>query len=41
MRAIRARYSPFLQTRNRVDQLIRLGHSTDKVEFIIMVGKAQ
>jgi elongator complex protein 3 len=37
MRAIRARYSPFLQTRNRVDQLIRLGHSVDKVEFIIMV----
>ena len=38
MRAIRARYSPFLQTRNRVDQLARLGHSTDKVEFIIMGG---
>lgn len=38
MRAIRARYSPFLQTRNRVDQLIRLGHSVDKVEFIIMGG---
>jgi len=38
MRAIRARYNPFLQTRNRVDQLKRLGHSTDKVEFIIMGG---
>ena len=38
MRAIRARYNPFLQTRNRVDQLQRLGHSTDKVEFIIMGG---
>jgi len=38
MRAIRARYSPFLQTRNRVDQLKRLGHSTDKVEFIVMGG---
>jgi elongator complex protein 3 len=38
MRAIRARYSPYLQTRNRVDQLARLGHSTDKVEFIIMGG---
>jgi elongator complex protein 3 len=38
MRAIRARYSPYLQTRNRVDQLTRLGHSTDKVEFIIMGG---
>ena len=38
MRAIRARYNPFLQTRNRVDQLKRLGHSTDKIEFIIMGG---
>merc|ERR1712000_770452 len=37
MRAIRARYNPFLQTRNRVDQLKRLGHSTDKVEFIILL----
>jgi ELP3 family radical SAM enzyme/protein acetyltransferase len=31
MRAIRARYNPYLQTRNRVDQLKRLGHSVDKV----------
>jgi hypothetical protein len=31
MRAIRARYSPYLQTRNRVDQLKRLGHSVEKV----------
>ena len=31
MRAIRARYHPFAQTRGRVDQLKRLGHSTDKV----------
>eukprot|EP01094_Clydonella_sp_ATCC50884_P026587 TRINITY_DN734_c0_g1_i1.p1 TRINITY_DN734_c0_g1~~TRINITY_DN734_c0_g1_i1.p1 ORF type:complete len:534 (+),score=126.07 TRINITY_DN734_c0_g1_i1:121-1722(+) len=38
MRAIRARYNPYLQTRNRVDQLARLGHSVDKVEFIIMGG---
>jgi len=38
MRAIRARYNPYLQTRNRVDQLKRLGHSVDKVEFIIMGG---
>lgn len=38
MRAIRARYSPYLQARNRVDQLARLGHSTDKVEYIIMGG---
>eukprot|EP01100_Stratorugosa_tubuloviscum_P007605 TRINITY_DN3149_c0_g1_i1.p1 TRINITY_DN3149_c0_g1~~TRINITY_DN3149_c0_g1_i1.p1 ORF type:complete len:550 (+),score=248.71 TRINITY_DN3149_c0_g1_i1:88-1737(+) len=38
MRAIRARYNPYLQTRNRVDQLKRLGHTVDKVEFIIMGG---
>jgi len=38
MRAIRARYDPYLQTRNRLDQLARLGHSTDKVEFILMGG---
>ena len=38
MRAIRARYNPYLQTRNRMDQLRRLGHPVDKVEFIIMGG---
>eukprot|EP00794_Sanderia_malayensis_P004611 gene4611-5217_t len=38
MRAIRARYNPFLQTRHRVEQLKNLGHSVDKVEFIIMGG---
>ena len=38
MRAIRARYNPFSQTRGRVDQLRRLGHSVDKVEFIVMGG---
>uniref|UniRef100_A0A7S1GDJ4 Elongator complex protein 3 n=1 Tax=Bicosoecida sp. CB-2014 TaxID=1486930 RepID=A0A7S1GDJ4_9STRA len=38
MRAIRARYDPYLQTRARVDQLKRLGHSVDKVEFIVMGG---
>lgn len=38
MRAIRARYHPFLQTRHRVEQLQQLGHSVDKVEFIIMGG---
>eukprot|EP01006_Ploeotia_vitrea_P026762 TRINITY_DN59708_c0_g1_i1.p1 TRINITY_DN59708_c0_g1~~TRINITY_DN59708_c0_g1_i1.p1 ORF type:complete len:582 (-),score=27.01 TRINITY_DN59708_c0_g1_i1:112-1857(-) len=38
MRAIRSRYNPYLQTRNRVEQLKRLGHSTDKVEFIVMGG---
>ena len=38
MRAIRARYNPYLQTKDRVEQLKRLGHDTDKVEFIIMGG---
>ena len=38
MRAIRARYNPFEQARNRIDQLKSLGHSVDKVEYIIMGG---
>lgn len=38
MRAIRARYDPYQQTRSRVDQLRQLGHSVDKVEFIVMGG---
>lgn len=38
MRAIRARYSPYLQTRSRVDQLRGLGHAVDKIEFILMGG---
>ncbi|XP_014249693.1 probable elongator complex protein 3 [Cimex lectularius] len=38
MRAIRARYDPYLQTKHRVDQLKQLGHSVDKVEFIVMGG---
>lgn len=38
MRAIRARYDPFLQTKSRLDQLRQLGHDVDKVEFIVMGG---
>ena len=38
MRAIQARYDPFEQARGRVDQLKSLGHSVDKVEYIIMGG---
>ncbi|KAG1678569.1 putative elongator complex protein 3 [Nymphon striatum] len=38
MRAIRARYNPYLQTRHRVEQLKQLGHNVDKVEFIVMGG---
>ncbi|KAJ2682465.1 Elongator subunit, partial [Coemansia sp. RSA 1285] len=38
MRAIRARYDPYEQARGRVEQLKALGHSVDKVEFIVMGG---
>lgn len=38
MRAIRARYNPYVQARGRIDQLSRLGHDTDKVEYILMGG---
>jgi histone acetyltransferase (RNA polymerase elongator complex component) len=32
------RYNPYVQARSRVDQLRKLGHSVDKVEFILMGG---
>ncbi|KAJ1861535.1 Elongator subunit, partial [Coemansia sp. RSA 2703] len=38
MRAIRARYDPYEQARGRVEQLQSLGHSVDKVEYIVMGG---
>ncbi|EIW68046.1 hypothetical protein TREMEDRAFT_69538 [Tremella mesenterica DSM 1558] len=38
MRAIRARYDPYEQTKGRVEQLKGLGHSVDKVEIILMGG---
>lgn len=38
MRAIRARYNPYIQTRDRIEQLKKLGHDCDKIEFIIMGG---
>ncbi|RVE41643.1 hypothetical protein evm_013706 [Chilo suppressalis] len=38
MRAIRARYDPYDQARERLKQLKGLGHNTDKVEYIIMGG---
>ena len=38
MRAIRARYNPYLQSKDRIEQLKRLGHDTDKIEFILMGG---
>lgn len=36
MRAIRARYDPYEQTRGRVEQLKALGHSVDKVSVVIL-----
>ncbi len=38
MRAIRARYNPYIQTRDRVEQLKKIGHDVDKIEFIMMGG---
>lgn len=38
MRAIRARYNPFIQSRDRISQLKKLGHSVDKIEYIVMGG---
>ena len=38
MRAIRARYNPYVQVKDRCEQLKKIGHSVEKVEFIIMGG---
>lgn len=38
MRAIRARYDALEQARGRVEQLRMLGHTVDKVEYIVMGG---
>lgn len=38
MRAIRARYDPWEQSKGRMEQLKSLGHAVDKVEFIVMGG---
>lgn len=38
MRAIRARYDPYSQAKGRVAQLRNIGHTVDKVEFIVMGG---
>lgn len=40
MRAIRARYNPYVQARGRVDQLRKLGHSVDKVCYLLMLTAA-
>jgi elongator complex protein 3 len=39
MRAIRARYDPYEQTRGRVDQLRALGHNVDKVRHAAAFGR--
>ena len=36
MRAIRARYDPYEQTRGRVEQLKSLGHNVDKVRLFFL-----
>ncbi len=38
MRALLNNFDPFLQTTNRLKQLRSIGHSVDKVDFIIMGG---
>ena len=40
MRAIRARYDPYEQTRGRVEQLKSLGHSVDKVRLFLFCAVA-
>jgi len=38
MRGIRARYDPYSQAKGRVAQLRAIGHTVDKVEYIVMGG---
>ena len=38
MRALLNNFDPYLQTKNRLAQLKAIGHSVDKVDFIIMGG---
>ena len=38
MRGSLNNFDPYLQTKSRLDQLKAIGHSTDKVDFIIMGG---
>jgi len=38
MRALLNDFDPFMQTRSRLDQLKAIGHSVDKIDFIIMGG---
>ena len=38
MRALLNDFDPFLQTKNRLNQLKAIGHSVDKIDFILMGG---
>lgn len=38
MRAVLNNFNPYLQTLNRIKQLITIGHPVDKIDFIIMGG---
>ncbi len=38
LRAIRAGYDPYIQTKDRLEQLKKIGHPIDKVELIVMGG---
>lgn len=38
MRGKQNNYNPYLQTRNRLEQLKRIGHPTDKIDLIVMGG---
>ena len=38
MRAALNQYDPYEQTRNRIEQLEAIGHSTDKIDLILMGG---
>jgi elongator complex protein 3 len=40
MRVIRARSNPYIQAKHRIEQLKSLGHSVDKVEYVIIGGRA-
>ncbi|RLI62836.1 MAG: tRNA uridine(34) 5-carboxymethylaminomethyl modification radical SAM/GNAT enzyme Elp3, partial [Candidatus Asgardarchaeum californiense] len=38
MRALLNNFDPYLQTRNRLEQLEAIGHTTDKIDLILMGG---
>ncbi len=38
MRGRQNNYNPYLQTKNRLEQLRRIGHPTDKIDLIVMGG---